>query len=79
MDLNWSADGYHKLTVTFAFTSWRDNSLETLAMDFLENVIADSMFRSNSNDILQSLVPAGTIVPANQSLGPGEEIINGFI
>ena len=45
MDLNWSADGYHKLTVTFAYTSWRDNSLETLAMDFLENVIADSMFR----------------------------------
>ena len=65
MDLNWSADGYHKLTVTFAFTSWRDNSLETLAMDFLENVIADSMFRSNSN----------SLVPANQSLGPGEEII----
>jgi len=46
MDLNWSADGYHKLTVTFAYTSWRDNSLETLAMDFVENVIADSIFRS---------------------------------
>ena len=65
MDLNWSADGYHKLTVTFAYTSWRDNSLETLAMDFLENVIADSVFRSTSN----------FLVPANQSLGPGEEII----
>lgn len=48
MDLNWSADGYHKLTVTFAYTSWRDNSLESLAMDFLENVISDSMFRSTS-------------------------------
>jgi hypothetical protein len=46
MDLNWAADGYHKLTVTFAYTSWRDNSLETLAMDFVENVIADSIFRS---------------------------------
>jgi len=46
MDLNWSADGYHKVTVTFAYTSWRDNSLETLAMDFLENTIADSLFRS---------------------------------
>ena len=65
MDLNWSADGYHKLTVTFAYTSWRDNSLESLAMDFLENVISDSMFRSTSN----------FLVPANQSLGPGEEII----
>ena len=67
MDLNWSADGYHKLTVTFAYTNWRDNSLETLAMDFLENVISDSMFRSNSN----------SLVPANQSLVPGEEIISG--
>jgi hypothetical protein len=47
MDLNWSADGYHKLTVTFAYTSWRDNSLQTLAMDFLENTIADSIFRSS--------------------------------
>ena len=46
MDLNWSADGYHKLTVTFAYTSWRDNSLKTLAMDYLENALADSLFRS---------------------------------
>lgn len=43
LDLNWSADGYHKLTVTFAYTSWRDNSLKTLAMDYLENVLADSL------------------------------------
>jgi len=46
LDLNWSADGYHKLTVTFAYTSWRDNSLKTLAMDYLENALADSLFRS---------------------------------
>ena len=44
MDLSWSADGYHKVTVTFAYTSWRDNSLKTLAMDYLENAIADSLF-----------------------------------
>lgn len=43
LDLNWSAEGYHKLTVTFAYTSWRDNSLKTLAMDYLENVLADSL------------------------------------
>lgn len=44
MDLSWSADGYHKLTVTFAYTSWRDNSYKALAMEYLENAIADSMF-----------------------------------
>lgn len=24
LDLNWASDGYHKLTVTFAFTSWEE-------------------------------------------------------
>jgi len=43
MDLNWGSDGYHKVTVTFAYTSWRDNSLETLAMDYLESAIASSI------------------------------------
>jgi len=28
MDLDWSGDGYHKLVVTFAFTSWNNNSIE---------------------------------------------------
>jgi hypothetical protein len=43
MDLNWASDGYHKVTVTFAYTSWRDNSVETLAMDYLESAIASSI------------------------------------
>lgn len=65
LDLNWSADGYHKLTVTFAYTSWRDNSLKTLAMDYLENVIADSMF-----------TPRPLTSPSlDLGLGPGEELV----
>lgn len=27
MDLDWSNDGVHKLSVTFAYTSWKNNSL----------------------------------------------------
>jgi hypothetical protein len=27
MDLDWSNDGHHKLTVTFAYTFWKSNSL----------------------------------------------------
>jgi len=65
LDLNWSADGYHKLTVTFAYTSWRDNSLKTLAMDYLENVIADSIFPS------QALSIGGQDRSAFQTAGPG--------
>jgi hypothetical protein len=26
LDLDWSSDGYHRLTVTFAYTEWRNNS-----------------------------------------------------
>ena len=27
LDLDWSADGVHKLTVTFAYTKWQNNSI----------------------------------------------------
>jgi hypothetical protein len=36
LPLDWSSDGYHKLTVTFAFTKWRNNSVQALAMQLLE-------------------------------------------
>jgi hypothetical protein len=25
LDLDWSSDGYHKLSVTFAYTRWEQN------------------------------------------------------
>jgi len=36
LPLDWSSDGYHKLTVTFAYTKWRNNSVQALAMQLLE-------------------------------------------
>lgn len=36
MDLDWSSDAVHKATVTFAYTSWRNNSVESLASDFID-------------------------------------------
>jgi hypothetical protein len=47
LDLDWSSDGHHKLTVTFSYTSWRDNSLEALGMELLETTIANSLFNSS--------------------------------
>jgi hypothetical protein len=32
--------------VTFAYTSWRNNSLEALGMELLETTIANSLFNS---------------------------------
>jgi hypothetical protein len=36
MQLDSSADGYHKLTVSFTFKCWKNNSFEALGMQLLE-------------------------------------------
>ena len=36
MDLDWTAEGYHKLTVTFAYTYWQNNSLQALGMELVD-------------------------------------------
>ena len=36
MDLDWSADGYHKLNVTFAYTYWQNNSLQAIGMELVD-------------------------------------------
>jgi hypothetical protein len=33
LDLDWSGEGYHKLSVTFAFTTWESNSLKDLFLN----------------------------------------------
>ena len=59
LQLDWSSEGMHKLTVTFAYTNWRNNSLEALGMEFLESQISAGLnsISLNSNlgtDILNS-------------------------
>ncbi len=61
LSLDWQSDGYHKLTVTFAYTNWRNNSLENLTMEFLENQIYQNIppiLPSNlGQDSLAGVVP----------------------
>lgn len=40
LDLDWSHDGYHKLTVTFAYTYWQNNSLEYIESSLIQSGIA---------------------------------------
>jgi hypothetical protein len=40
LDLSWGSEGYHKLNVTFAYTSWKNNSLQNLGNDLLDLVVA---------------------------------------
>jgi hypothetical protein len=41
LDLNWADDSVHKLAITFAYTEWRNNSLQALAMNALESGIGN--------------------------------------
>lgn len=36
LDLDWNGEGYHKLTVTFAYTYWKNLTLQAIAMDLLD-------------------------------------------
>ena len=41
LDLDWSQnDSYHKLTVTFAYTSWKNNSLQSLVQQVIDSGIS---------------------------------------
>ena len=36
LDLDWNTEGYHKISVTFAYTYWKNNSLQGLGMELLD-------------------------------------------
>lgn len=40
MDLDWSADGVHKLTVVFAYRYWQNNSIQQLGTNLLQQGIS---------------------------------------
>lgn len=66
LDLDWSSDAVHKLAVTFAYTSWRSNDIDAIATEFLEY---------NIGQVLTNSKMGNDIVPAEQSLSAGEEIV----
>jgi hypothetical protein len=46
LDLSWGDDGYHKLSVTFAYTYWKNNSLQALGMQLVDagiNSVSDAL------------------------------------
>lgn len=36
LDLDWNGDSYHKITVTFAYTYWKNLTLQALGMELLD-------------------------------------------
>lgn len=54
MDLDWTSDGYHKITVSFEYTSWKNNSIEALAMQLLEDGISRGLSSTRTTSSLGS-------------------------
>ena len=48
LDLSWGGEGYHKLNVTFAYTSWYNNSIQNIGNDLLD--LAAAAFTDFLND-----------------------------
>jgi len=46
LDLSWGDDGYHKLSVSFAYTYWKNNSLQAVGMQLVDagiNAVSDGL------------------------------------
>ena len=46
LDLSWGDDSYHKLSVSFAYTYWKNNSLQALGMQLVDsgiNAVSDAL------------------------------------
>jgi hypothetical protein len=41
LDLDWSSDAYHKLTVVFAYTYWQNNSIQALGSSLLQSITSE--------------------------------------
>lgn len=59
MDLSWSEEGYHKLSMTFAYTYWENNSVQALGMQLVDAGI----------NAVTSLIPGGLGGSAIGNLG----------
>ena len=41
LDLDWASEGHHKLVITFAYTYWKNNSLQALGMELIDAGLAN--------------------------------------
>jgi hypothetical protein len=74
MDLNWAGDGLHKLTVTFAYTYWQNNSLQAFGMELVDFGIA--AVSSVLNGGITNNLPLPDISATDAGLQPGESFVN---
>jgi hypothetical protein len=65
LDLDWSAEGYHKLVVSFAYTYWENNTVQALEMQLVEAGISSvaSMVGGLGGNALGGLATAYNAIP----------------
>lgn len=65
LDLDWSADGYHKLVVTFAYTYWQNNSLQAYGMSLVDAGLAfvSDAIGGLGGSAIGALGQAGNVLP----------------
>jgi len=65
LDLDWGGDGYHKLRVTFAYTYWSNNSLQSYGMQLVDAGLAYAadMVGGLGGNAIGALGSAGNSLP----------------
>lgn len=81
MSLSWSSDGYHVLPVTFAYTRWRDNSLQTAAQGIFQRVLGEVFNDLDGNAFTSglsasTLTPVPTLAPVRDAIGVSAVQVN---
>jgi hypothetical protein len=56
LDLDWANDNYHKLSVTFAYTRWENNSTQSLPMQLVDYGI------NQVADMVDNVIPSGSSI-----------------
>jgi hypothetical protein len=74
LDLDWSNDSYHKLSVTFAYTYWKNNSIQGFAQDLVDQAL-NSVFSSLSSIDLTSVQTSPT-APTDTNIDPNADNYN---
>jgi len=74
MDLDWNGDGYHKLGVTFAYTYWKNNSLQAAGMELVDAGIAAVSSIINGSSV--NPLPVPDLSATDAGLFSGESFVN---
>jgi len=69
LDLDWGNDSYHKLSVTFAYTYWKNNSIKGLAQDLIDNALGNLFSSSGFITSPTTQATESSIIPPASETG----------